>query len=89
MIVGTFTTTDPRIDPSSYGVAVLHRDPKVRECGVWRGYYIRPDLHGIEAVKAVDATRTLISGSNRIHIAEIMVTRDDEVTLCASNGVCR
>lgn len=57
LIVGTFSTTAPRIDPSSYGVIVLHRDPNVKECGVWRGYYVRPDLYGIQAITTADITR--------------------------------
>jgi hypothetical protein len=57
LIVGTFSTLAPRIDPSSYGVIVLHRDPTVTECGVWRGYYVRPDLYGIEAITSADSTR--------------------------------
>jgi hypothetical protein len=57
LIVGTFTTLDPRTDPSSYGVMVLHRDPEIKECGVWRGYYVRPDLYGIEAITAADVAR--------------------------------
>lgn len=57
LIVGTFSTIDPRVDPSSYGVMVLHRDPEIKECGVWRGYYIRPDLYGIKAVTTADVAR--------------------------------
>jgi hypothetical protein len=57
LIVATFSTTAPRLDPSSYGVIVLHRDPKVTDCGVWRGYYVRPDLYGLAAVDSAELTR--------------------------------
>lgn len=56
-IVAVFHTTAPRKDSSSYGVMVMHRDPNVKECAVWKGYYVRPDLHGLESIKKANVAR--------------------------------
>ena len=51
VITALFFPTNPRTDSSSYGIIALHRDATVTDCGVWRGYYIRPDSHGADAVQ--------------------------------------
>lgn len=56
-IVSVFFTTDPRRDSSSYGVMVMHRNPEIKDRAVWQGYYVRPDLHGLESIKNSDVAR--------------------------------
>jgi len=59
-IVAVFFTMAPRKDSSSYGVMVMHRDPDIKECAVWKGYYVRPDLYGLESIKKADVARHLL-----------------------------
>jgi hypothetical protein len=50
ILIGVFYTTVPKKDPSSYGAIILHRDYRIHECSVWRGYYVRPDLHDLSSI---------------------------------------
>lgn len=57
VLVGVFYPVSKYSDSTSYGALVLHRDPDVRECSVWKGYYVRPDLYGLQAIITADIAR--------------------------------
>ncbi|MGH3855670.1 MAG: hypothetical protein ACRDR6_19715 [Pseudonocardiaceae bacterium] len=57
ILVGVFYPISRKSDSSSYGALVLHRDPDIKECGVWRGYYVRPDLYGLTGIIRADVAR--------------------------------
>lgn len=57
VLIGVFYTVVPKKDPSSYGAIVLHRDHRIKEATVWRGYYIRPDSGTLEQIANGDFER--------------------------------
>jgi len=61
VLVAEFHTTAPKMDPSSYGVLVLHRDPNKKDAIVWRGYYERPDSNNMSEVVNFEVERHPLS----------------------------
>jgi hypothetical protein len=57
VLVAFFYTTSPRIDPSSYGIIALHRDPTRKDAILWRGYYERPDANTMAEVVSFNVER--------------------------------
>jgi hypothetical protein len=57
ILIGVFYTTIPKKDPSSYGAILLHRDYAVKNCTVWRGYYVRPDSNTLSDIVNMRADR--------------------------------
>lgn len=56
-VVFSFYPSDPKRDASSYGAAVLHRNPNITDCAVWQGYYARPGMHGFDAITNAEVAR--------------------------------
>jgi hypothetical protein len=57
ILIGLFYTRVPKRDPSSYGAILLHRDDSVKDCMVWRGYYVRPDGNTLAEIVDLRAER--------------------------------